>query len=57
MMFGRSLAGHVHLEVLHVHCNIHGGIVLLWDVLCFVLALVSVLVSCVRVHDWRRLVI
>ena len=23
---GRSLGGHVHLEVLHVHCNIHGGI-------------------------------
>ena len=42
MMCGPTLAGHVHLEVLHVHHSIHDGIVFSWSVLCCVHALVSV---------------
>lgn len=41
MMSRHSLARHVYLEVLHVYCNVHGEIVLSWDVLCFTHALVS----------------
>ena len=42
MMFGLDLARHVHFEVVHVHLEIHGGMVLLWGVLLFVPTLVSI---------------
>lgn len=42
MVYGRKLAQHVHLGLLHLHPNTHDMLVSSWGVFCFVHTLVSV---------------
>jgi hypothetical protein len=43
MMYGRSLVGHVHFEVLHVHHSMHDSMEFSRGVLCCVHASMNVL--------------